>query len=691
MIETADNTLWLCTNKGLMKWQRGEVISGGIAILDQPEVNIFTAVAFDSTTYLMATNIGMFKVDFKRKQAVKLNDFRSMVIGKWRNQFWIESSEDVRLLGSDGITTTLLFKKDSNDSSQFPDTEVKCFYSDAAGILWIGTWGRGLILYDDINKRFQIFAEAEGLPNAVIYGILEDASGNLWLSTNKGICVFDTKQRKVIRNFEKADGLQSNEFNTNAYFKSPAGNFYFGGINGLTYYQPFEASAIKSSIPKSIVTGFFINQTRVDSLRDGTVISQYGDQHIELAWGEQNFGFEVAGLGFNFPGRTRLKYQLENFDADWSFVEDETRISYTNVPPGKYTLRALASNSFGDWEVDGLTIQITVNGSFWKSSYFLLALIVGSLAFLILIYYWRVSSLKRRSIYLEKLVALRTLEIQKMNEEIATQNEEISAQNEELSTQTEALAVQNQELISIRSSLEKKVRGRTLILENVNNKLIEQNVQLEQFSFITAHNIRGPLARIKGLIQLLPQKDLLEIEHLKKSVQNLDDIISDLGTIINIRDGASRLIEPVSLQRALEHTIKTLEIDIKDKKMIIDQSEFQDYVIRGIEPYVVSIFHNLLHNALKYSANLRQPIIKISTHKTNEEVTVTIANNGIGIDMRYAEGKIFNLYQRFHANSEGKGFGLFLSKTQMEAMGGQIQVASELGKVSTFTLVFRGV
>lgn len=691
MIESADKNIWLCTTKGLMKWKGREVVPGGIAPLDRSDLNIYTGLSFDSTTLLLATSIGMFQVDFKRKEAVKLNDYRSMVIGKWHGQFWIESEDDIRLLSSDAITTTQMFKKDSNDSSQFPDTQVKCFYTDSAGTLWIGTWGQGLILYDHTNKRFQTFAESEGLPNAVVYGILEDSSGNLWFSTNRGICAFDTKKKKVIRNFEKADGLQGNEFNTNAFFKSTAGYFYFGGINGLTYYKPEQANAIKSSIPKSVVTGFFINQTRIHSLKDGTIISQYGDQHIELAWGEQNFGFEVAGLGFNYPGRTRLKYKLENFDADWNFVEDETRISYTNVPPGRYTLRVLASNSFGDWEEHGLTIHVTVNGPFWKSPYFLVSLVVGSLLFFILIYYWRVTSLKKRSIYLEKVVAERTHEIQKMNEEIATQNEEISAQNEELSTQSEALSIQNQELISIRYSLEKKVKERTLVLQNVNNRLIEQNVQLEQFSFITAHNIRGPLARIKGLIQLLPQKDLLEIEHLKRSVQNLDDIISDLGTIINIRDGASRLIEPVSLQHVLEHTIQTLEIDIKDKNAIIDQSDFQDYVIRGIEPYVLSVFHNLVHNSLKYSDNIRQPIIKISTRSINEEVIVTITDNGIGIDMRYAEGKMFNLYQRFHANSEGKGFGLFLSKTQIEVMGGQIQAISELGKGSTFTLVFRSV
>lgn len=689
IVEDKFGTIWLCTTKGLKRFDGNKVSLSGIEMLDESSINIYNATSFDETSYVLTTSRGIYLFDALHRKVKKLNEFGSMVVGKWNNLFWIESESNVQILDEMATDSLKTFRKDDSDSTQFPNVQVKCFYTDSKGNLWIGTWGQGLVLFHSAREYFQRFSESDGLPNSVVYGILEDSVGNLWLSTNKGISVFDPHQKRVIRNVEKADGLQGNEFNTNAFFKSPKGIFYFGGINGLTYFNPEEALQIRSEIPKSILTGFFINQVRVDSLKDGSIISQYGDQRIVLSWDEQNFGFEVAGLGFNFPGRTRLKYKLENFDTDWSFIEEETRISYTNVSPGEYTLKVLASNALGHWEENGLTVQVIVNGPFWRSPYFLLFAVVVVVLVISVIYYWRVTSLQRMSLYLEKVVQLRTREVQIKNEEIATQNEEILSQNEELTTQSETLAIQNRELISIRESLENKVKERTKVLRNLNKKLIEQNIQLEQFSFITAHNIRGPLARIKGLIQLLPQKEIVEIDHLKKSVQNLDDIISDLGIIINIRDGVDRTAEPVSLKYALDHAMQALENTIDEKNAVIDLLEFHDLEIRGIAPYVLSIFYNLLHNALKYSSHQRLPIIKISTQRIGEQVVVVLSDNGIGIDMRYAEGKIFNLYQRFHANSEGKGFGLFLIKTQLEVMGGSIKVSSELGSGTTFTITFK--
>lgn len=673
IIEGDHKTIWLLTSKGLSKFNGSIVQDSKIELLDN--LKLYGAIPNDSGNYILTTNKGMFQWNASKDECFKLNDFKSYVIGKYNDQIWIESEFDVRVLNQDGTETTKVFQKDQNDSTQFPHVQIKCFYTDTNGLLWMGTWGRGLVLFDSTTQRFQTFSESDGLPNSVIYGILEDASGNLWLSTNKGICVFDPQLKMVIRNFDQKDGLQGNEFNTNAYFKSPSGMFYFGGVNGLTYFKPIDVIQIKSTIPKSVLTGFFINQSRVALLKDGTVISQYGDQNIELGWDERNFGFEVAGLGFNFPGRIKMKYKLEGFDANWNFIEDETRISYTNVPPGKYSLRILSSNSFGDWENQGLTIHIKVNGPIWKSPFFILSLIISFILFFILFYYLRVSNLNKRALFLETIVKERTTEIQTKNEEILAQNEEILAQNEEL--------------ILIRASLEDKVNERTQSLQDSNSKLTNQNVQLEQFSFITAHNLRGPLARIKGLIQLLPKNDSVEMTHLDKSVQNLEDVISDLGTIINIRYGANHMTELVSLKSITDQTIQTLEDDIKRKDLIIDLSHFHDQLIMGIKPYLLSIFYNLFHNALKYSSNERQSILKVSARETKEEVIVVIDDNGIGIDMRYAEGKIFNLYQRFHTNIEGKGFGLFLIKTQIEAMGGQIKINSELNKGTTFTIVFK--
>lgn len=683
IIQDTRKNNWLLTNsKGLMRFDGNRILPSGIQALDSANLNIFGAVETGNGNYVLATGNGLYKWNPERGTSAKMNAMGSMAIGLFKNELWIESEFEVSVLDITGKNVVRSFKKNSYTSSSFPQAPIKCFYTDTDDQLWIGSWGGGLTVYDAASQQFKSYTEADGLPNSVVYGILEDAHGNLWLSTNKGICVFDKKNRKVVRNFNKDDGLQGDEFNTNAYFKSPSGKFYFGGINGLTYFNSNEAIQINSTIPKSILTGFFINQIRTDNLKNGEVINQYGDQDIVLDWNERNFGFEVASLGFTYPGRTRFKYILENFDQTWNVVDTETRLSFTNIPPGNYTLRVLSSNSFGDWETTGLRIGIVVKGPFWKDPLFIFFVVVVCIVSVVVSYFWRITALKRRAHYLQSLVDERTREIQ-------IKNEEIQAQNEELITQSETVGKQNEELIQIRTSLEHKVEERTKVLKNLNKHLIEQNTQLEQFAFITAHNIRGPLARIKGLLNLLPKDASKEMSYLDLSVQNLDEVISDLSKIINIRHGVDQLMESVPLKTMLTQVIQALEEDIEKKQATIDIDEFEDIVINGIKPYLYSILYNLLHNALKYSTSVRQPYIKCSAKKVDSKIVVSIEDNGLGIDMHYASKKIFGLYQRFHINIAGKGLGLFLIKTQTEAMGGEITVSSELNHGTSFTLVFK--
>lgn len=683
IIQDSRKNNWLLTNgKGLMRFDGNRILPSGIQTLDSANLNIFGAVETNDGNYVLATGKGLYKWNPEKETGSKLNAMGSMAIGLFKNELWIESEFEVSVLDITGKNIVRSFKKNSYASSSFPQAPIRCFYTDTDDQLWIGSWGGGLTVYDTTSQQFKSYTEADGLPNSVVYGILEDAQGYLWLSTNKGICVFDKKKRKVVRNFNKDDGLQGDEFNTYAFSQSPSGKFYFGGINGLTYFNPNEAIQITSTIPKSILTGFFINQVRADNLKNGEVINQYGDQDIVLDWNERNFGFEVASLGFTYPGRTRFKYMLENFDQTWNVVDIETRISFTNIPPGNYTLKVLSSNSFGDWETKGLRIGIIVKGPFWKDPLFIFLFVVVGIASIVVSYYWRINALKRRAHYLESLIDERTREIQ-------IKNEEIQAQNEELVTQSETVGKQNEELIQIRTSLEHKVDERTRVLKNLNKHLIEQNTQLEQFAFITAHNIRGPLARIKGLLNLLPKDASKEMSYLDLSVQNLDEVISDLSKIINIRHGVDQLMESVPLKTILTQVIHSLEEDIEKKQATIDIAEFEDIVISGIKPYLYSIFYNLLHNALKYSTSIRQSCIKCSAKKVDNKIVIVIEDNGLGIDMRYASEKIFGLYQRFHTNIAGKGLGLFLIKTQTEAMGGKITVSSELNQGTIFTLTLK--
>jgi signal transduction histidine kinase/ligand-binding sensor domain-containing protein len=683
IFKDAKGIIWLCTNKGLMFFDGNTVRPSGLSVLDREAINVHDVVKTGRDQYALSTEDGIYSFQPGKRRCTKISSSGSLIIGLMNGQLWIETNLEIRHLNPETGELLYVIKKNSADKSGFPNVPVKCFYEDSQGSQWVGSWGGGLSLYDPGKGTFQHFDENNsGLPNSVVYGILEDRKGNLWLSTNKGISIFNIALKKSVRNFYKEDGLQGNEFNTKAYHQSPSGRFYFGGTNGLTFFDTEEAIKIRPGIPKTILTGFFINNVRADRIVNSNASNPSGSQDIILNSAERNFSFEIEGLGFTSPGRIQFKYILENFNNTWVNIGNQRMISFTNMPPGKYTFRAKSANSFGEWEESELKVNIIVEGPFWKAAWFRWAAFFFILALGYLFYYQRTVRLRARSKYLESVVRQRTREIQIMNEEIA-------AQNEELTAQSETLYLRNNELSVTKASLQQKVEERTMELQKLNQELVQQNSQLEQFAFITAHNIRGPVARIKGLIQLLSTKDTEEVAHLNLSVNNLDDVISDLSIILNVRHGTDKLFEPSNLKELIMQAVHGLDTEIKKKDAQIDLDSFDAITISGIKPYLYSIFHNLLHNAIKYSDPVRKLQITASCKKTdNHTVQIIIADNGLGVDMRYAEEKIFNLYQRFHPNIKGKGFGLFLVKTQVEAMNGRISVKSAVNVGTTFTIEF---
>ncbi|MEQ9166946.1 MAG: HAMP domain-containing sensor histidine kinase [Fulvivirga sp.] len=244
------------------------------------------------------------------------------------------------------------------------------------------------------------------------------------------------------------------------------------------------------------------------------------------------------------------------------------------------------------------------------------------------------------------------------------------------------------ELEKVKSSLEERVKERTIVLQKVNEELVDQNTKLEQFAFITAHNIKGPVAQIKGLVNLIELDDGDIIRHLISSTNDLDLVISDLNTVLNVRMGMGNQSELVELKGQLELVLKILKDEISGIGAKVDISQFRKVKIKGLQPYIYSIFYNLIHNALKYASNERQVVITCSNDIKKDMVQITIADNGVGIDMNYAKDKIFNLYQRFHPEKIGKGFGLFLTRTHVEAMKGSIEVESTLNIGTRFIMEF---
>lgn len=681
IVAGADGVLLLGTNKGLMTFAAGVIHNTGAGLASTAGLEIYDMANAGSDKVVLATKAGIYSWHTRTSSLKQVSTRDSRIVAFIDGQYWIESDKRIVVIGASDNSEVEMFGRHAADSGQLP-ASVKCFYKDRHNRVWMGTWGSGLGLLDASSRRFTYYKEASGLPSSVVYAIQEDASGHLWMSTNNGICVFDPVRGKSLRNFSKRDGLQGNEFNTNAYWHSPAGIIYFGGVNGLTFFDPASALQIPSFVPKTILKGFYINNVKVSRFRDGRRVSEamFGEK-IVLEYSERNFSVDVEGMGFTFPSGTRCKYILETFDDAWNEIGEGRRITFTNVPPGTYTLRIKSANIYGDWEKAGIATTIVVKSPFWRAFWFRGLLLVMIGATVVLIYKQRTKALKVRAAYLAGQVRERTREIRIQQEEIRTQNEELQAQSD-------ILELRNRELEAIKLSLERRVDERTSTLKKVNEELVGQNIQLEQFSFITAHNIRGPIARIKGLIYLLAPDDKDEIlGRLRDSVDDLDDVISDLMLILNIQKGF-KTFEPVALREQLAKTLSSLDDEIKTKGAQIDVDDFGDFSIPGHAAYVQSVFYNLISNALKYCTAKSMPVVKISSRLLEDAIVVVIEDNGIGIDMTYAEGKIFKLYQRFHDNAKGKGFGLFLVKTQVESMNGRIEIQSSVGQGTKFIIKF---
>ncbi len=308
--------------------------------------------------------------------------------------------------------------------------------------------------------------------------------------------------------------------------------------------------------------------------------------------------------------------------------------------------------------------------------------------------------LLQQNITLEKKVSART-------HEILTQNEEITAQSEELATQRDALhhqnleiqeahrliEIKNQEIQEKNASLEKEITNRTQDLRNANQELIEHNNQLEQFSFIAAHNLRAPLARILGLANIIEISENEEDRNiaLKKVVSSsvdLDAVVKDLSTILDIRKHTSNF-STISLSACLDRVIKMLEKEREETNAEISFHAQLMPSLYAVAPYVESVFYNLIGNAIKYRHPERSPLVTIKTVPDPDYDVLVVSDNGLGIDLNKHRDSVFSLYKRFHIHVEGKGLGLFLVKGQMLAMGGKIDIESEPGKGTSFYLCFK--
>ena len=307
--------------------------------------------------------------------------------------------------------TFVRYQRDREDPQSLSDNSITAIYQDKKNNLWIATAGGGLNLYRPETNTFLHYTEKDGLPNNVIYGILEDDLGQLWLSTNFGLSRFDP-QEKTFRNYTVSDGLQSNEFNIGAYAKGRDGKMYFGGINGLNAFFPSEVKD-NTYAPPVILTTFTPGGEPDPDMPQAEVLKK-----VTVGWPNNNFAFEIAALSFAEPGRNQYAYKLEDFDKDWNYIGTSREGRYTNLAGGTYTLRFMGTNNDGVWNESAQPVQITVIPPFWQTWTFRILITLAIISLGLLAYRIRVHSIESQNLQLELTIQERTSALQKRTEEI---------------------------------------------------------------------------------------------------------------------------------------------------------------------------------------------------------------------------------------------------------------------------------
>jgi len=297
-------------------------------------------------------------------------------------------------------------RHDPADPQSLSADFILAIYEDRAGALWIGTNGGGLDRFDRQTGIFQHYREGDGLPNNVVYGILEDDDGHLWLSTNLGLARFDPRTGDF-RNYDERDGLQSNEFNANAYHKARSGEMFFGGVNGLNAFFPAQV-ADNPYIPAVVLT----------SLTQAGEAVELGEavefvKRVTLRWPYNYFEFEFAALGYRQPAKNQYAYMLQDFDKTWNYVGTQRFGRYTNIPGGTYTLRVKGSNNDGVWNEAGAAVTVTVIPPIWETWWLRGIVILTVIGGIVGGYRLRVSAVEARNRQLEAQVSERTSEIER--------------------------------------------------------------------------------------------------------------------------------------------------------------------------------------------------------------------------------------------------------------------------------------
>ena len=338
-------------------------------------------------------------------------------------RIWVATANGLNLVQEvDDSVKFKVFKGSPSQPKMLDNVVLTTIWQDSSSNLWIGTYGAGVVKFNMKTHIMESFTQkSHGLVNDAVYGILGDEDGNLWISTNNGLSKFNPFTEEA-RNYDKKDGLQSNEFNIGAYSVTETGEMVFGGINGINFFRA-ENIHINQTPPKVLITNALVDNESVSA--EGSYMQSPGliNKTIKLPYKKSKITIEFAALHFSLPEGNQFKYMLEGVDEDFIFTGTDHRASYTNLPPGEYTFKVFAANSDGVWTEDPATMRIVIASPYWRTTWFQFLMIAIGLSLAYGFYWMRVRDIRKQKIRLARTVDEKTKKVLEQKEEIEQQKE----------------------------------------------------------------------------------------------------------------------------------------------------------------------------------------------------------------------------------------------------------------------------
>ena len=311
-------------------------------------------------------------------------------------------------------------------------------------IYYFGTMGSGMIEYNFRENKATLYNKKNGLPNNVIYGILNDKNGNLWLSTNKGISKFSLANKKF-ENYTELDGLVSTEFNQGAYLSAKKGDLYFGTINGFNYFNPitFDNERKKTDV---VFTKFKLDaQWLKPDLKEGILVKSFAEtQRIELNYKQRNFTVKFMACDLSNPRLVTYKYDLIGSGEGEIIIGNSNQIHFNSLDPGDYTLKVYARLGNGEWSFKPAEMQIYLAAPFWKRTWFWIVCIFFIGIFILVYTRTKIEAERRQQVRLEMKIVERTREIREQNIQIEKQRATIEEKKNNLEEQKRLLEIEKE-------------------------------------------------------------------------------------------------------------------------------------------------------------------------------------------------------------------------------------------------------